>query len=204
MKLAHWLRPAALIWLLLGGVLILPLVMAANSPLLAWRSWIYVAGGLAGVIAMTLMLVQPLLATGTLPGVPARRGRIIHRWTGAALIAMMLIHVAGLWITSPPDVIDALLFRSPTSFSPWGVVAMWAVLATGGVAMMRRRLRIRPQIWRTVHGLAAAVIVICTVVHVLLIEGTMETWSKLALCVTLLIATFVALKKIGLVPKLPI
>ena len=30
----------------------------------------------------------------------------------------VVIHVAGLWITSPPDMIDALLFTSPTPFSP--------------------------------------------------------------------------------------
>ena len=36
--------------------------------------------------------------------------------------------------------------------------------------------------WRIVHVALAAVIVVGTVVHAMLIEGTMETMSKVALC----------------------
>jgi hypothetical protein len=111
-----------LAWFALAGVIAAPVVLAARSDLLAWRDPVYIAAGFAGVIAMTLLLVQPLLAGGLLPGMSMLRSRRIHRATGALLVLAVLIHVAGLWITSPPDVIDALLFRSPTPFSAWGVV----------------------------------------------------------------------------------
>ena len=111
-------------------MVLVPLALAAMSPLLQWRQPVYIAAGFAGIIAMCLLLLQPLLAGGLLPGLTGLRGRRLHRWTGALLVTAVLLHVAGLFVTSPPDVIDALLFRSPTPFSAWGVIAMGAVLAT--------------------------------------------------------------------------
>ena len=166
-----------------------PIVIAAMSPLLAWRDPIYILAGFAGVAAMGLILVQPLLAGGYLPGLPLLRGRRVHRWVGIGLVTSVLIHVAGLWITSPPDVVDALLFVSPTPFSAWGVIAMWALFAAALLALLRRRLHLRPQFWRLGHTLLVSVVVLGSVVHALLIEGTMGTISKFALCALALAAT---------------
>ncbi len=178
-----------LIWSALAAAVVIPLAAAAASPLLAWRQPVYIAAGFAGVIAMSLLLLQPLLAGGYLPGLSGQRGRRFHRFVGGALIAAVLIHVAGLWVTSPPDVIDVLLFRSPTPFSVWGVIAMWAVFAAALLAVLRRRLRLRPPTWRLAHTALAAVVVIGSIVHALLIEGTMETLSKVLLCGLVLLAT---------------
>lgn len=163
--------------------------MAATSPLLAWREPIYIAAGFAGVVALVIVLLQPLLAGGYLPGLPAPRGRRVHRWTGFALLVAIIIHVGGLWLTSPPDVIDALLFISPTPFSAWGVIAMWALFGAALLATLRRRLRIRPQTWRRGHTALALVVVGGSVVHAMLIDGTMGTASKAVLCVLVIAAT---------------
>ena len=96
----------------------------------------------------------------------------------------VVVHVAGLWITSPPDMIDALTFTSPTPFSPFGVIAMWAIFAVALLAALRRRLR--PRTWRIAHMSLAVVIVAGGVVHAMLVEGTMETISKAALCALVL------------------
>ena len=104
------------------------------------------------------MLFQPLLIGGYLPGFSGRIGRRVHHWIGGALVAAVVIHVGGLWITSPPDMIDALLFASPTPFSPFGVIAMWAIFAVALLAAFRRRLR--PRTWRIAHTLLAIVIVV--------------------------------------------
>lgn len=172
---------AFLIWAALAAALLVPLAAAAASPLLQWRQPIYIAAGFAGIIAMALLVLQPLLATGSLPGLAGPRGRLIHRWVGAGLAIMVVLHVVGLWITSPPDVIDALLFRSPTLFSAFGVIALWAVTAAVLLAFAHRRLR--PRVWRRAHTALAMVVVAASVVHALLIEGTMETLSKTGLCV---------------------
>ena len=178
---------AVLIWIVLAVILAVPIAAAATSPLLAWRDSIYITAGLAGVIGFALILLQPLLAGGYLPGAAAYRGRRFHRWAGVLLVVAVVIHVVGLWITSPPDVIDALLFNSPTPFSAWGVVAMWAIFATALLAALRRRLRLRT--WRIAHTVLALVIVVGTVVHAALIEGTMETVSKAYLGILVLAAT---------------
>ena len=142
---------------------------------------------------MALMLLQPLLAAGLLPGFAIPAGRRIHRWVGSVLVIMVVIHVAALWITSPPDVVDALLFASPTPFSIWGVIAMWGVFTTAFIAATRRRFGLQPRIWRLSHKTLAVVIVIGSVVHAMLIEGTMETVSKAVLCALVLLVTLIAL-----------
>ncbi|MEQ8825435.1 MAG: ferric reductase-like transmembrane domain-containing protein [Filomicrobium sp.] len=176
-----------LIWTALFCAIVVPIAASAMSPLLAWREPIYIAAGFAGVFGLALMLVQPMLVGGYLPGISRYRARRVHRWIGAALVSAVIVHVVGLWITSPPDVVDALLFRSPTPFSVWGVIAMWAIFAVALLALFRRHLRLR--IWRISHTLLAVVIVSGTVIHSLLIEGTMEILSKVALCGLVLVAT---------------
>ena len=176
----------ALIWAALVAAICVPVAAAAASPLHAWRGPVYIMAGFAGIIALGLMLVQPVLIGGYLPGLPAYRGRRAHHWIGGALVVAVVIHVGGLWIASPPDMIDALLFASPTPFSPWGVIAMWAIFAVALLAAFRRRLG--PRRWRIVHMSLAVVIVVGSVVHAMLVEGTMETVSKAALCALVLAA----------------
>jgi hypothetical protein len=179
---------SALIWSALAAALALPVAVAAGSPLLAWRDPVYIAAGFAGVVALAFLLLQPLLAGGYLPGLRLRLARRIHAWVGAGLVAAVAMHVGGLWLTSPPDVVDALLFQSATSFSAWGVVAMWAVFAAALLAALRARLRLRVMVWRVCHVTLAMVIVVSSVVHAMLIDGTMGTVSKAALC-TLVVAS---------------
>ncbi|MEM8812532.1 MAG: ferric reductase-like transmembrane domain-containing protein [Pseudomonadota bacterium] len=180
---------ARLIWVALAIAIVVPIGFAAASPLLAWRQPVYIVAGFAGIIGLALMLVQPVLMGGFLPGLSAYQARRVHRFVGVGLVLSVVIHVAGLWVTSPPDVIDALLFVSPTPFSAWGVIAMWAVFGVGILVVFRQRLRLRPRIWRIAHTSLAVVIVSGTVIHALLIEGTMETVSKAALCALVVLIT---------------
>ena len=183
------LARVTLTWVALAAAVGVPLALAAASPQLEWRGPVYILAGFAGIIALGVMLFQPVLIGGYLPGPSARLARRAHRWIGGALVVAVVIHVGGLWITSPPDMIDALLFASPTPFSPWGVIAMWAIFAVALLAALRRRLGLRLRTWRIAHTLLAIVIVVASVVHGLLIEGTMETVSKAVLCALVLAAT---------------
>jgi predicted ferric reductase len=178
---------AALIWAGFALAVGVPLAAAAMSPLLEWRGPVYILAGFAGIVGLGLMLLQPLLIGGYLPGLSARLGRRAHHWIGGTLVVAILVHVGGLWFTSPPDMIEALVFESPTPFSPFGVVAMWAIFAVALLAIFRRRLR--PRTWRTAHMLLAIVIVVGSVIHGLLIEGAMETISKAVLCALVVAAT---------------
>lgn len=180
---------APLIWAAFVLSCVVPVVAAASSPLLQWRDTVYIAAGFAGILAMVLLLAQPLLVGGYLPGLKSLRGRRMHRMFGIGLVIAVAVHVVGLWITSPPDVIDALLLASPTQFSIWGVIAMWAVLASALLASLRKRLRPRLRLWRLGHSTLAVVIVLGSVIHALLIVGTMETVSKVVLCALAIMAT---------------
>lgn len=178
-----------MVWSVLAGTIAIPLAIAAASPLLAWRQPVYIAAGFAGIVGMALLLLQPLLAGGYLPGLGRRTGRRVHAWSGLLLLACIVLHVAGLWLTSPPDVIDALLFRSPSPFSAWGVIAMWALFAAAALVGLRQRFRVPPPYWRLGHTALVSVAVAGSVVHALLIEGTMGVVSKTALCALAIAAT---------------
>lgn len=183
---------AGLIYAGLALVLALPVAAAATSPYLAWRDPVYIAAGFAGIVAMALLPLQPLVMAGLLPGSTGLRARRAHHATGAAIAVCIAVHVAGLWLTSPPDMIDALLFVSPTPFSVWGVLAMWAVAAILTLAPLRRRLR--PATWRRAHGALAAVLVAGTVLHAFQIEGAMEKTTKTALAVLILASVLMLLR----------
>lgn len=180
---------AKLIWLVFSIVVIGPISAAAFSPLLAWRDSIYIIAGFAGIIALALLLTQPLLIGGYLPSISPRKNRQLHKWFGTLLLVMVLIHVIFLWFTSPPDVIDVLLFRSPTPFSLWGVIAMWAVFFMGLMAAFRKKLGLPLRIWQRAHLCLAVITVIGSVGHAMLIEGTMETITKTMICIFVLAAT---------------
>lgn len=179
---------ATLVWAGLAAVCILPVALAAQSPYLEWRQPVYIASGFAGILGLVLIFVQPLLAGGHVPGVSMRRGRVAHRWVGATLVLAVIVHVAGLWLTSPPDVVDALTFTSPTPFSDWGVIAMWALFAAAALGAGRAWLNLPPRIWRLAHTGLVMVASVGTVVHAVLIEGTMEPISKAVLCTLALAA----------------
>jgi len=71
-----------IVWIIVVVAVCVPLTLAANSELLQWREPIYIAAGIAGVFAMALLLFQPLLAAGYLPGLTRVHSRRVHRVVG--------------------------------------------------------------------------------------------------------------------------
>jgi predicted ferric reductase len=184
---------AILAWNSVAAVMIVPVTIAAFSPYLASRNIAYVVGGFAGIIGLSLLFLQPILPAGYLAGSEGWAGRRWHRWLGVTIVAAVALHVGGLYLTSPSDVIDALLLVSPTPFSVYGVTAMWGVVATAILVLFRRRLGLRHSVWRLIHNGLAAIIVVATVIHALQIEGAMEAVTKWMLCMAIVAATGVAL-----------
>lgn len=197
-------RKARLIWLGLIAVVVIPLVAASQSPLLQWRDPVYIAASFAGILAMVLLVLQPVLAAGLVPGLRVQRMRQMHRYSGVVLVGAIVVHVGALWLTSPPDVVDALLFASPTVFSVWGVIAMWAIFATALLALLRRRLRLRPKVWRLAHTALALLIVAGSVLHMVLLQGTLGLVVKYglgAIALAVLVKALVDLRLWALVAK---
>ncbi|KPA22460.1 hypothetical protein shim_07430 [Shimia sp. SK013] len=177
------------IWSGLILALATPLIVASFNPYLAYRNPAYIAAGFAGILALLLLILQPLLAGGLLPNVPPRTARLWHRATGSLIIVAVVVHVAGLFVTSPPDTLDALLLVSPTPFSLYGVVALWGVILTGLLVTLRRKLPLRYLPWAILHNTLAFLIVMATVVHALLIDGTMGPLTKWLACLVVVLLT---------------
>ncbi|MGB3246188.1 MAG: ferric reductase-like transmembrane domain-containing protein, partial [Sulfitobacter sp.] len=181
-----------LIWSVLAALILVPLMIAGRSPYLQYRSAFYIIAGFAGILCLGLFLMQPLVAANYLPGLDRQTGRKWHRWIGGVIVACLVLHIGGLFLTSRPDTIDALLLRSPTPFSVFGVIALWGVVLTVLLVVLRRRWLRRFSYWYALHNALASVVVISTVIHAVQIEGTMGAVSKMVLCTAVLIATAVA------------
>ncbi len=173
------------IWAVAAVVAAWACIAAAQSPLLAWRSGVYVVAGFAGIVGLALAWVQMILV---LFGAPVGSSRRIHRISGVALVVAVVLHAALLWITSPPDVIDALTFMAPSWFSVWGVIAMWAVFVMAIVAMVRRRF-LRRQ-WPRIHRILGYVVGAGGIAHAMLIDGAMGDVSKGVLSVCVAVTMF--------------
>ena len=187
-------RRALALWAFLICLSLAVLIAAALSPLLQWRDPVYWSASFSGIVAMIIIVMQPLLATGLLPLPSGFSSRRTHRNLGTLLLFMIVVHVGTLWLTSPPDVIDALLLVSPTPFSLWGVIAMWALIGAAAVVALRRLLKLRFSIWQKMHLVLTGTAVAGTIAHVLLIEGVMEQMSRIALCVVAVLAFFAGYK----------
>lgn len=179
-----------LIWGAVVSTIAVPVLAAAFSPLLQWRDPVYILAGFSGIVGLAILLVQPLLIARTLPCISAPR---VHFWVGMGLVFAVIVHVAGLWVTSPPDVVDVLLFRSPTPFSIWGAVAMWAIFGAALLAVFK--IRLMPSLWRLGHSAAIILAVLGTVIHAWLVQGAMETFTKAVLCLCVVSASVWTLRK---------
>jgi len=191
-----------LIWVGISSLVFVPLLVAALNPLQSSRNAAYIIATIAGVLALGLLLLQPLLAAGYLPGLPLARTRRWHRWLGSVIVVCVVLHIGGLYLTSPPDTLDALLLVSPTPFSVYGVTAMWGIVLTALLVAMRQHLKLKISIWRLIHNVLAVIVVIATVVHALMIEGTMGQMSKIVLCAAVVAATTTAVIHLRIVKPL--
>lgn len=180
---------ALTIWAALLAVMTVPVIIAAFNPWLAYRNAAYIVGGFAGIVAMALFVMQPLLAAGYLPGINPFQERRWHRRIGTVIVACIALHVGGLYVTSPADTLDALTLAAPTPFSVYGVTAMWGIVLTAALVLFRRRLGFGHTPWRLIHTALALLIAVATVIHALKIEGAMEPVSKWILSIAVLAST---------------
>ncbi len=172
---------------LVASIAVVPIIIAAFSPLLASRDTAYIIGGMSGIVALSLLLVQPLLAAGYLPGRSILSQRKWHRWVGSLFIVAVALHIVGLFVTSPDDMTDALLLAAPTPFSVYGVVALWGVVLTGILVVVRKKCSLL--VWTLMHNGLALIVVIASVVHAVMIEGAMSHLSKQVLCICIVVVS---------------
>ncbi len=177
--------------------MLVPIVLAVMSPLHQGRSAPYVVGALAGVVLLSLLLTQPLLAIGFNLNTSLACARKWHQWLGGAIVVLIALHIGGLYLASPMDMLDALTLAAPTPFSLYGVIGLWASVLIVFSLLIRKRTK--PMRWNTIHNVLALLVVVPGVVHALLIEGSMEVRTKWILCIVIVLASTLVSVKLRIV-----
>jgi hypothetical protein len=175
-----------------AALLVGPAAAALASPLQVGRDAGWVLGAVAGAVALSLLAVQAALPTPWLDGVLARPWSALHRAVGLAVAAVVLAHMAGLYLSSPDDVRDALLLRAPT-YSRLGVLSAWTVGLSIALALARRRLGLTYSDWQILHSALAVAIVTTAVGHTVMIRGTLDGPAELLACGAALVAVSAAI-----------
>ncbi len=151
------------------------------------RDATWVLGAVAGIIALSLLVVQVLLPTPWLTGLDLR----LHRLLGLGVAGLVLVHIVGLFLYSPDDVRDALVLAVPTH-SRLGVLSAWSVALSVALALARRRLGLTYSDWQILHAALAVAIVGTAVGHTVMIRGTLDGPAELLLCLAAALATSAA------------
>lgn len=158
-------------WRLLAAVLIvLPLAAVAAGPN-DGRTATWVLGSLAGVLALSLLVVQILLPRSG-RGL-ATRPLSLHRVLGLVIAGGVAAHILLLYLISPDDISDALVLDAPT-YSRLGVIAAFCIGLSILLTVGRRRLRLHYSNWRILHAVLAVAIVGASYAHALMIRGPLD------------------------------
>jgi predicted ferric reductase len=94
---------AFFLWGVVIAAMVVPIALATTSPYLAYRGPLYIAAGFAGIVAMSLFVLQPLLACPVRALIAPATARRWHRIIGASILILILAHVVGLYFVSPPQ-----------------------------------------------------------------------------------------------------
>ena len=189
-------------WIVVVSIAAAPVIAAAANPLQGGREMLWIMGGMAGVVALCLLFVQPLLMAAAPPLLAAREGVHWHRWGGIAIVAVVALHVGALYAYSPDDMTDALLLVAPTPFSLYGVISLWCLVLMAVLVATRRLLRFGYRLWRILHSVLAVAVVGAGAIHAIQIEGVMEEYSKLSVCIAALAATTVGALEVNVLAPL--
>ncbi|MHA6796056.1 ferredoxin reductase family protein [Pseudonocardia bannensis] len=151
-------------------VLLAPLLLATG------------AGGSSGM-AMELALVLGLVPTSAIVVVVVIGSRVrslttafgierlmrLHRYLGLLALILVLVHVAMVLLADPRNI--ALLdLTSAPGRARAATVATVAMVVLVALAVLRRRMTLRYEVWRALHVLLAATVVTGGALHVFLLD----------------------------------
>ena len=157
-------RRAAL-WAALAAVVALPLALALTDFHLEAAPAALVLSTAAGALAVSALVLQPLLATG---------GRIgAHRVLGAVALALVLAHVAGLFVVAPDDALFAMSPDGPTR-ARMALIATIALIGAVALGVLRGRLPLAGGSWRILHAFLAVLVIALGLGHAVLTDGALD------------------------------
>lgn len=159
---------------IVGVVVGLPLLVAITdfhleaAPFALWLSTS------AGALAVSALVLQPLLAGS---------GRIrVHQVLGATALALVLVHVGALFVLAPDDALFAMSPDGPTR-ARMALLATIALIVVVLLGVLRRRLPLDGATWRILHGFLATLVILLGFGHALLTDGALDGVGTLLLVV---------------------
>jgi hypothetical protein len=176
----------------LATLVMLPTLLAALSSLQVGRAPLWVLGTLAGILALSLLVVQVLLPTGWLNALVDKQNLRWHRILGVTITGLVITHIIGLYLYSPDDIGDALILAAPT-YSRLGVLSAWCLLLSVMLAFARHKLHLADSDWQTLHSAFAVAIVGTAIAHAMLLQGTLDGFAEGLLCGSAGVAVLMAI-----------
>ena len=145
------------------AVVAVPLGTALTDPHLAPGPPALVISTAAAALAVSALTVQPFLARG---------GRISwHRALGG--LALVLVHVGGLFAVEVDDTLFALSPDGPTR-ARMAVLATIALIGLVALGIGHGRLPLSGPSWRVLHAYLAAPVILLGFGHALLTDGALD------------------------------
>jgi hypothetical protein len=132
----------------------------AGEPLL-------LASTTCAALAVGALAVQPLFA------VAGPRGRPAHRATGTLIVALVLLHVAFLYVLAPDDALFAMSPDGPTR-ARMALIATIALLVAAVLGAVGPSSRISRTTWRVLHAYLALLVIVLGVGHAVLTDGALD------------------------------
>ena len=146
-------------------VVAVPLLLALTDFHLEAAPVALLVSTVAGALAVSALVLQPLLAG---------RGRLaVHRVLGVVALALVLAHVGALLILAPDDALFAMSPDGPTR-ARMALIATIALVAVVLLGVLRRRLPLRGATWRILHAFLATLVIALGFGHAILTDGALD------------------------------
>ena len=159
----------------LATVAVLPLALALTDVHLAPGPPALVISTVAGTLAVSALVLQPLLVARLRPSAGPLAGRQVrgHRLLGTVILALVLLHVGALFVLEVDDTLFALSPDGPTRarMALIATIALFGVVALGAA---RGRVRLSDSTWRVLHAYLGALVIVLGVGHAVLTDGALD------------------------------
>ena len=159
----------------LAAVGVLPLALALTDAHLAPGPPALVISTAAGALAVSALVLQPLLVARMRPSAGVLAGRQVrwHRLLGAGVLALVLLHVGALFVLEVDDTLFAMSPDGPTR-ARMALIATIALFGVVALGVMRGRLPLADSSWRILHAYLAVLVIVLGVGHAVLTDGALD------------------------------
>jgi predicted ferric reductase len=178
------------------AVLLVPLALIAGVMKPGAQGRLVVFADALGFAALSALALQVVISgrwAATTRWFGLRSVLALHRQAGAAVLALVVLHVAVLVVADPSRLALLDSFTAPRRARA-GTLALLGLLALAATSIWRRHLRLSYERWRALHLGCTALVIAAAFAHVLWVDAYTSLpsvrWSMLALILAAATALF--------------